>query len=353
MKEIIKLLLYGGQEREDFDLLAEDARAENARSLLTYTMMAVLVFAGLLVANARFYALADINQAHYLAMMLVNLCLYLCQRWLSPRHPWVTLPLCYVFMIALYVFSLALTALHPELPAVTSIVLLFAVPFMMIDRPIRLAALTMLAAAGLFWVSIRFKSGSIARMDLWNGASFAAVAAVVETLQQRSKYRMLSQARKIRLLSETDLLTGVKNRNHYENRLASYASDCATGLVCVYVDVNGLHELNNAKGHKAGDAMLQAVARELVDCFSPEHTYRIGGDEFVCFRADAPEYPIRGSVERIQARLAVQGYHISAGIASQVKSALDMNVLTSAAENAMYQNKRAFYAQEGRDRRRR
>ena len=190
-------------------------------------------------------------------------------------------------------------------------------------------------------------------MDLWNGASFGAIAIMVETLQQRNKYRILSQSRRIKHLSETDLLTGVKNRNHFESRQTFYSASCRTNLVCLYTDVNGLHELNNAKGHKAGDAMLQAVARELVDCFSPEHTYRIGGDEFVCFRADAPEYPIRGSVERIQARLAAQGYHISAGIASQVKSALDMNVLTSAAENAMYQNKRAFYAQEGRDRRRR
>ncbi len=353
MVQIKKLLMYAGLDKQSFDTLAEDVQADNAKNLATYSLVAVLVFAVLVIANALVGDLTSINQTHYLLMLGANLILWLCTRFLVPKHPALTLPLLYTFMALLYAFSLAITAIHPTLPAVTTIVLMFATPIMVCDRPIRLVAMTVAAVAALAVVSFTCKPESVAWDDLWNGVSFALVAMVVETLQQRTKFRVLAQARKIRMLSETDLLTGVKNRNHYENRQGTYATSCRENLVCVYVDVNGLHELNNTKVHKAGDAMLQAVASGLTEVFGADNTYRIGGDEFVCFRMDAPEYAVRGEVNHISAQLASQGYAISAGISSRVKSEMDLNALTSAAENAMYQAKREYYAQAGRDRRRR
>ena len=49
----------------------------------------------------------------------------------------------------------------------------------------------------------------------------------------------------------------------------------------VYIDVVGLHEINNHLGHKAGDGMLCAVAGAMQRMFPLADTYRIGGDEFV------------------------------------------------------------------------
>ncbi len=353
MDKVANLLLYAGLTKSEYAALADDARAENAKNLNTYTLVAVLAFAALVVANALVGDLTSINQTYYLIMLGANLVLWVCAHYLLPGRPGLTLPLMYVFTGTLYAFSLAISAIHPELPAVTSIVLLFALPFLICDRPVRLAAMTALAVATLSAMSFACKDAFVAWDDLWNGVSFGAVAILVETLQQRTKYRMLYQGRRIKHLSETDLLTGVHNRNHYEGRLPAYAQDCRTSLACLYVDVNGLHELNDTKGHHAGDVMLQTVAKELVDAFGQAHTYRIGGDEFVCFATDVPEHTVHARVGHIAARLAGQNYYISAGIASQLKSELDMHALTAAAEKAMYQAKRDFYAQEGRDRRRR
>ena len=353
MYHINKLLLYAGLDRQEFNLLAADARQTNAKNLNAYSLVAILVFALLVVANALFGVLTAINQKYYVLMLAVSLLIGLGSRFLVPKYPGLTLPLFYAFMAMLYAFSLVITAIHPTLPAVTTIVLLFAVPFLMYDRPIRLAMMTAAVVAALGLVSFAYKPVSVARDDLWNGVTFAVVAIAGETLQQRSKFLNLSQARKIRLLSETDLLTGVKNRNHYENQLGNYAVACQENLVCVYVDVNGLHELNNTKGHKAGDEMLKAVAGALADSFGADNTYRIGGDEFVCFRKDAPEDAVNEMVNHASAQLAARGYNISAGVCSQLKSELDLSTLTCSAENAMFQAKRAFYAQTGRDRRRR
>ena len=68
---------------------------------------------------------------------------------------------------------------------------------------------------------------------------------------------------------------------------------------------------------------------------------------------DAPEDAVNEMVNHASAQLAARGYNISAGVCSQLKSELDLSALTCSAENAMFQAKRAFYAQTGRDRRRR
>ena len=64
-------------------------------------------------------------------------------------------------------------------------------------------------------------------------------------------------------MSEIDMLTGVRNRNSYEQNLSIYPSLCKKNLSCIFADLNGLHELNNTKGHEAGDKMLQFVAGKL------------------------------------------------------------------------------------------
>lgn len=82
------------------------------------------------------------------------------------------------------------------------------------------------------------------------------------------------------------MLTGLLNRNSYEKNVLEYPGRCRESVTCIYVDVNGLHTLNDSKGHAAGDEMLRAVAGALRDCFGEKDVYRIGGDEFVVFARD-------------------------------------------------------------------
>ena len=71
-----------------------------------------------------------------------------------------------------------------------------------------------------------------------------------------------------------DVLTGLPNRNRYEAYLKSL-NGSSERLMCLFIDVNGLHELNNTKGHFAGDQMLRFIADTLKVLFSSEHIYRI------------------------------------------------------------------------------
>lgn len=79
----------------------------------------------------------------------------------------------------------------------------------------------------------------------------------------------------------TDTLTGLKNRramDHILGRLIGSGSDFAV----MHVDLDFFKEVNDTMGHAAGDAVLQNVAKVMVDCTRQTDTVaRVGGDEFV------------------------------------------------------------------------
>ena len=165
--------------------------------------------------------------------------------------------------------------------------------------------------------------------------------------------RALSQSRQIEYMSQTDLLTGTKNRNHYENRLPHYTEICDTNLICVYADVNGLHEMNNRDGHPAGDRMLREAAKAMQQHFGEEDTYRVGGDEFIAFRANSDPGNLPSEIESLKEDLRKKGYNVSFGFAVGKKEDghLDMFHLVSTAESNMFADKRDFYRRSENDRR--
>ncbi|HJB21783.1 MAG TPA: sensor domain-containing diguanylate cyclase [Candidatus Fournierella merdavium] len=147
-----------------------------------------------------------------------------------------------------------------------------------------------------------------------------------------------------------DALTGLKNRNSYEAALPEYKSVAGDAFHCIYIDVNGLHELNNQRGHKAGDTMLRFVANSICYVFGTEHTYRIGGDEFVAFSLWDGSDIVAEKLDNLRELVETEGYHISIGSACWQDCEQDMDELIARAEGAMYDEKRAFYrASDRRD----
>ncbi|MBQ8962731.1 MAG: GGDEF domain-containing protein [Clostridia bacterium] len=348
-----KTLLYAGLDREEFNALKDDALAETRRSLRVYSMFATFLFIVMAifewVTNGHFAQ----NIGIYFVMSAICAFVWIVTRHMAPTHPDLILPLAYLLVTTMYMFALILTMLHTDLPAVTFIAMLVLAPFLFTDRPIYIILLNIAATAALCVLSWMFKPQSIAIGDEWNGITLCAVSVAAAIFQRRLRFRALAQARQIRYLSETDVLTGAKNRNKYEQVAAGYPSLCKRALVCAFADVNGLHEMNNAKGHRAGDVMLQAVGKALLDRFGSEHVYRIGGDEFVAFAPDAEEAVIERDLKRISAALSAQGYDISVGVVSGEKGSMDLERMLADAEKEMYRKKELYYQQPEHERRKR
>ncbi len=346
------LLLYGGLTREQFDMVREDADADNLKNLQIYAPIACVVFCVLLVASTFMGSIVRQNTFIYMgaciAMGLIAIASHALARSKHTDRIGIRI-LAHLFMIVLYAFAICVSMRHVNYPAVSSIAFLLVTPLLFVSRPVNLAAQTVLATAAVCLASTALKSPDIAGDDVWNAITFGGVGIIANVFVTRMKLRSLYQANEITYLSETDVLTGLKNRNCYESRLEDYPRGDARVLACAYADADGLHELNNSKGHDAGDALLCAIANEMQKLFGEEHTFRIGGDEFVGFIPDGNVDEVRRLLSDMRERLLVAGYLVSCGASSVEARTADMRSLVRDAEKEMYSQKFASGAGQPRE----
>ena len=166
-------------------------------------------------------------------------------------------------------------------------------------------------------------------------------------LERTSRKELAQQQR----LAERDALTGCLNLNCFEKKIVEPMTP-GNDVCCIYLDVNGLHELNNTQGHAAGDKMLQTVASLMRSQFGDRHVYRIGGDEFVVLAQDMEYVQVTTALKTLVERINASGYFVSVG-QSHSCGERSMEELIKTAEMLMYEDKRRFYSQTGRDRRNR
>jgi diguanylate cyclase (GGDEF)-like protein len=95
-------------------------------------------------------------------------------------------------------------------------------------------------------------------------------------IEQRKKIEEL-----LRDQGTHDTLTGLYNRNFYEEEQARLERGRNFPISIIVADVNGLKTVNDTLGHIAGDAMLRQIADVLRSVFRADDILaRIGGDEY-------------------------------------------------------------------------
>ena len=352
LKDFMKReLLYAGVSQEEYRLIQKDLQEENRKSMLTFSAITV---AFLLIMFLMSFAAKDVeaNRWVYLFVMIVTAAM-LAVAYLNKHGNYVVLLLdIYAFVILLFSFGIVLgTVTRPDEQTVTFVAFLLTVPLLFTDRPIRMVICIFIAIIAFIITAIFVKEDYVLVADIIDVTVFGTISAIICTYMMSLKCQRFLYARKVSILSETDLLTGLCNRNSYEQKLETYSSMCNQELSCVYVDVNGLHELNNTRGHAAGDKMLQFVGKTLQKEFGERNSFRIGGDEFVVLAIDEKEEVVQAKIEHMQMLVEAEAYHVSIGYAIGNTSETDVSWLVSTAEKHMYEAKQLYYQQRGVDRR--
>jgi len=136
----------------------------------------------------------------------------------------------------------------------------------------------------------------------------------------------------------TDPLTGTLNRASFYADMQQYASK----ITAIYsIDLNGLKEMNDTKGHQAGDELLKDSARMMQKALLPHcYLYRTGGDEFVILCIGLGKMQISQMTSRLFDTQR-KGCDFAFGM-SETEG--DPNNTFRLADNAMYTNKRNMKA---------
>ncbi|WP_372880467.1 diguanylate cyclase [Psychromonas sp.] len=127
-------------------------------------------------------------------------------------------------------------------------------------------------------------------------------------LKQKSQELEIMNS-KLEKLSITDFLTGLANRRHFDESLATeWTRAMRTGqpLALIMIDVDHFKNFNDRYGHQAGDECLKKVAGALTAnaCRAGDLVARYGGEEFSIISAETDLAGARELAEKL--RRAVQ-----------------------------------------------
>lgn len=162
-----------------------------------------------------------------------------------------------------------------------------------------------------------------------------------------------------RVQIDTDALTGLSSRHAYSGALKALTVVMPDDLAVFSIDINGLKEVNDSKGHEAGDELICGAAKCIRSVFGGEaHCYRTGGDEFAVLanfgRAEAEDMATRLQWETVRWRgEAGQRLSLAVGYALAAENpGFTIQQLLREADMAMYASKAEYYSQDGHNRRR-
>jgi len=243
-------------------------------------------------------------------------------------------------------------ALAPELSVYCTSVLLLATTQYLGIRAAAfwgIACIALVAATSLFSPEVQ--------RDVPAEITFAVRAAVLMTVLafaisfRRTQDR---QSAEFEIQATTDPLTGLANRRELEFKLSEAlhrSRRFERQGALIFVDLDGVKQVNDSLGHSAGDELIRVAAVRIAGVTRNVDTpARLGGDEFVILVSELSE-PKGGEIfgRRLLATLS-EPIHLSGqlietsasiGIAIFGAAALNADDVLKAADDAMYQAKRA------------
>lgn len=142
-------------------------------------------------------------------------------------------------------------------------------------------------------------------------AAFGLIVAAFVTLvlmSERTERELRESRRRLRVLANTDPLTSVPNRRHFQDLANRVLRDGgAEPPVLLLFDIDHFKLINDKLGHAAGDRALRLVGRCMQGALrSHDLAGRLGGDEFALLLTGATLAQALGVAERIVTQLQTQ-----------------------------------------------
>ena len=218
-------------------------------------------------------------------------------------------------------------------------------------------------ASGISDLIIKDIKGKDELADLSNQIAImiSEISLYMKSLLNKNRELMEAQE-KIRVANELankDALTGIRNKNAYDNEVKKIEgwmeNEGFTKFGIVMVDLNFLKVINDNYGHDKGNIAIQKICMIVCLNFSHSPVFRVGGDEFVVVlentdyeRIDILIEQFKTTLEDIANDKSLEPWEkVSAAIGwTKYDPTIDTGVesVFKRADDLMYENKKAMKA---------
>lgn len=158
---------------------------------------------------------------------------------------------------------------------------------------------------------------------------------ITNSMFRQKKHERLSY------MSYRDMLTSLYNRNKYIQFLEENAGEKSKRTGVLFVDLNGLKQINDSQSHEAGDSYIRRAAHNVSAVFANQ-AYRIGGDEFVVIEQSIAREEFLEKAEKLKQRMQEENVSASIGFLWREECA-DLEKMLGEAEQQMYREKEVYY----------
>lgn len=118
--------------------------------------------------------------------------------------------------------------------------------------------------------------------------------------RNKKKVKINTKVKKEDKLKYIDLLTSLKNRNYYNEKLNVWNKNTIYPQSCIVIDINRVKELNDTYGHEEGDRQIQAVANVLIKTqVDNSEIIRTDGNEFMIYMVGYSEKQILSYMKKL------------------------------------------------------
>ena len=166
----------------------------------------------------------------------------------------------------------------------------------------------------------------------------------IKTAMEREKEKT-----KLKNLSYVDSLTYAQNRNHFNEYIEQNRNKELHSLGVIYLDLNGLKEINDKMGHIAGDTLIISASYALQEIFL-DNSYRVGGDEFVVIEQDVSELLFFDQYAKLLKRMKELEISVATGCVWK-ETCSNLSETLQEADQKMYEDKKRYYSLAENDRR--
>jgi len=128
------------------------------------------------------------------------------------------------------------------------------------------------------------KAAAVSGEVLWRSVEQAIQTAKVQVSERRRRER---RERHLVKISETDPLTGLRNRRYFDRcvREQRWTEDRRRMMSCVMIDIDRFKQINDTYGHNVGDQAIRGVARAIKSrVHGSDIVIRWGGEEMLALR---------------------------------------------------------------------